>query len=247
MRISGYHRPSSLDDAVALLERSDVVTEVLAGGTALNARLAGRLEEVVDLQALELDGIESDGPRLVVGAMTTLQTLIDDGRTPATLADLARAEAPRTIRNAATIGGTVAGADPDSVLLAGLLAYGTLVAVTTAEGGREVPLSELLGDRMQLANGIITSVAFPGLGEGAFAGTGRTPADTPIVLVVGHRTEGATTLAATGVAAAPILVDPDQLDRLDPPGDFRGTPDYRRHLVAVLSERVMARLEGGAQ
>ncbi len=38
-------------------------------------------------------------------------------------------EAPNTIRNAATIGGTVGTADPESELLAGLLAYGATVTL----------------------------------------------------------------------------------------------------------------------
>ena len=73
--------------------------------------------------------------------------------------------------------------------------------------------------------------------------TARTPADTPIVAALGRRTdEGALRLALTGVAATPVLVDADHLDALDPPGDFRGTPAYRRHLAAVLTARVAEEL-----
>jgi CO/xanthine dehydrogenase FAD-binding subunit len=46
----------------------------------------------------------------------------------------------------------------------------------------------------------------------------------------------------TGVAVTPVLVDRDDLGSLQPPGDFRGSPDYRRQLAGVLTGRVLARL-----
>ena len=42
-----------------------------------------------------------------------------------------------------------------------------------------------------------------------------------------------------------VVIDPNDLNALDPPGDVRGTPEYRRHLAAVLAARVSADLEGG--
>ena len=51
-------------------------------------------------------------------------------------------------------------------------------------------------------------------------------------------------VALTGVAATPVLVDPSALDSLDPPGDFRGSPEYRREVAGVLTKRVIAQLGG---
>lgn len=122
-RIRSYRRPASLDDALALMARPGIATAPLGRGTALNAAPDGASEEVVDLQALGLEAMTRDGPTLTYGAMARLQDVVDHEWTPPVLRDLAHREAPSTLRNAATVGGTVAAADWESGFLAGLLAY----------------------------------------------------------------------------------------------------------------------------
>lgn len=244
--IRGYHRPSTLEEALRLLGRPEVSTIPLGGGTAVNGLAVAGADEVVDLQALGLSGATVSGSTLTIGATTTLQNLIDHQWTPSLLRDVAAMEAPRTIRNAATVGGAVAGGGWESPFLAGLLAYGALLTLADSNGERAVSLSNFLGDRSMIGNGLITAVTVDTVGDGAFASTARTPADTPIVMVAGHRSdEGSITLAATGVASLPTLIDLDRVADLDPPGDFRGTPEYRRHLVATLGARLLATLNAG--
>ncbi|MEE8332010.1 MAG: FAD binding domain-containing protein [Acidimicrobiia bacterium] len=246
MRIRVYHRPSTLEETLALLARPDVNTMPLGGGTALNGLALEVPEEVVDLQALHLNQITRDGPLLRFGATARLQDVVDHEWTPPLLRDLAHAEAPNTLRNAATLGGTVATADPESGLLAGLLAHEAAVSIAHVGRTEEVALSDLLADRNRLAGGLITSVQIMLGGAGAWERTARTPADTPIVLVAGHRTEeGDVRLAATGVAPAPMVIDVGDIDELDPPSDFRGSSEYRSHLAAVLAARVVTRLTDG--
>jgi CO/xanthine dehydrogenase FAD-binding subunit len=224
-----------------------VVSVPLAGGTALNGLPTEIPEEVVDLQALDLSDISRDGPTLEVGSMTTLRDFVDHEWTPPLLRDLALREAPNTIRNAATIGGTVATADPESGLLSGFLAHAATLRITRAAGTEEVTLAHFLEGDSPLDSGLITSVRIPLGGKGAFEATARTPADIPIVLMVGHRSdEGELRVAAAGVASHPVLIDLDRIADLDPPGDFRGSADYRRHLVTVLAARVVGRLPEGA-
>lgn len=241
-QVAAYHRPESVDRAVALL--LDPNRRALAGGTLLNADREPPTIEVVDLQALGLDGIVPvDGGRIALGAMATLDRVAADPAVPAWLRDLARAELPSTLRTLATVGGTVAAGGPDSVLLAGLLAAGASVEVAGAEPR---PLSRLLVEGLE-AGELIASVTVPTGGTAGVATTGRTPADVPIVAAIAWRASGQpATLVLTGVATTPILVDPDDplvaLGRhpaMDPPGDFRGSPAYRRHLAAVLSARAL--------
>ena len=244
-RISGYHRPSNLAEALTLLQRDDVVSAPLGGGTVLNGVPDSMPDEVVDLQDLGLNSISRDGAVLRVGATARLQDIVDHEWTPPALRDLAHGEAPNTFRNAATVGGTVAAADPESRLLAGLLAYNATAILAGPAGEEETSVAELLADRQRLNGKLIVAVAIDVGGSGASAGTGRTPADTPIVLVAGRRREdGKVTLAATGVAETPINITIEGIASLEPPGDFRGTPDYRRHLAGVLGARVVAQLEG---
>lgn len=243
--IQAYHRPSTIEDALDLLGRSEVTTSLLGGGTVLNAGGVETPAEVVDLQGLGLAGLSVDGESLVIGAMTTLRDVMDDDRVPAVLRDLCRREAPNTLRNASTIGGTVAASHSESGLVAGLLVVGATVSLLGTDGAEVLPIADVLSDPTALAGRIITDVRITVGGVGLFEGTGRTPADTPIVLVVGHRSDdGETLFAATGVASQPTLIDPAEIASLDPPADFRGDPDYRRHLAEVLAQRVAARLEG---
>lgn len=241
--ISAYHRPESLDEALALIAGTDVDATILAGGTVVNGPLGNGPTDLVDIQDLGLDGIQADGDRLELGSMVRLSDLEASELAPAMLRDLARREAPNTLRNAATIGGTVAAADPESELLAGLLAFDAIVTVVRSAGPESFPLGDVLADRSRLGTGIITTVSVDVGGDATAERTGRTPADRPIVMAVARRAENGTVrLALTGVDGTPVLVEMDGLDALEPPADFRGSTAYRRELAGVLARRVMARL-----
>ncbi len=241
-----YYRPLTLEEALTLLALPDAV--VLAGGTTLNARPGWASVAVVDLQALHLDGVEAGGGWVRLGAMTRLQEVVDSGLVPGTLRDLARLEAPGTIRDAATVGGTVGAAGPESPLLTGLLAFGARVSVARPGSVSDIPLEAVLGDPHVLQGAVITSVTVPVGGHAAAHGTARTPMDRPIVMVVAHRdAAGATRTAVSGVARHPVLVDPERIAELDPPADFRGSSVYRAHLAAVLTARALTTIGGGDQ
>ncbi len=252
-QVAAYHRPQDLDGAIELLARPG--RTALAGGTVLNADREPPAIEVVDLQAIGLDGIEPAGPdRVRLGAMVTLDRVAGgaDGLIPGWLADLARAELPSTLRTLATVGGTVAAGGGESALLVGLLAAdaavevadrSTAAAAAAAGGGR--PLADVLASGLAPGS-IVTAVTVDVAGTGAVATTGRTPADVPIVAAVAVVSADASTrLALGGVASQPVLADPaDPTARLDPPGDFRGSADYRRHLAEVLSARALEAAHG---
>lgn len=241
MRIVGYHRPTTIKEALGLLSRSGVRSVVLGGGTLVN-RHGGDDAEAVDLQALELDQITVSDDRVAIGAMVRLSHLADAESVPAWLRDLARRELPSTLRSIATVGGTVASASADSQLIAGLLVCDALVSLATATARFDLPLPQYLHDREVVGAHVITSVSVAVGGRAAVSRTSRTPADVPIVAVVGRiGTDGRLRIAATGVSMLPRLVGDDT--PLDPPGDFRGSADYRRGLAQTLTARVRRELE----
>ena len=243
--IRAYHRPTTLEDALAVL--ADSGATVLGGGTVVTTLTDAEPMDVVDLQALGLDQIRSDGDRLELGAMTRLAAVADSDVVPAMLRELAHREAPSTLRRAATVGGTVVAGNPESEVLAGLLAFDATVAVAHSLGSETMTLPDLLADPSQLRLGIVTSVSVAVGGEAAAHRTGRTPADRPIVMAVGHRGEdGAVRLALTGVAATPVLVDAGDVGDLDPPADFRGSSEYRKRLAEVLVGRTLTSLGEGS-
>ncbi|MFV1999774.1 MAG: xanthine dehydrogenase family protein subunit M [Acidimicrobiia bacterium] len=243
--IKEYHRPSSLDEAMRLV--SQPATVPLGGGTSFTGAPEAGPVAVVDLQSVGLSGIEADGATIVMGAMTRLQDVVDSPLVPVTIRDLVRREAPNTIRNAATLGGTIVTADSESELLAGLLAFEATVTVARQEGSIEYSLEDVLSDSGLFDRGIITAVSIAEGGQASTHRTSRTPADRPIVAVVARRSDnGDIRIAASGVGARPTVIDADHLDMLTPPGDFRGSSEYRARLITVLTRRALDELAQGS-
>lgn len=244
--ITGYKRPNTVGEALELLANGDAA--IVAGGTVVNAATHRTPIVAIDLQAIGLTSIETEDEVVRVGAMTTLRDLVDSEAVPAVLRDLAHRNAPNTIRNVATIGGTIAAAHPLNELLAGLLAFGASVEIVNTNSTTTHPVKDVLADPELLVGAIITHVTIPTTGTAASARTARTPMDKPIVAAVAHSdATGALQLAMTGVGSTPLLVNPDNIGRLDPPSDFRGSTDYRIELAEVLARRVIATVAGGVQ
>ncbi len=242
--IVGYKRPDSVDEALELLAEPDAV--IMAGGTVVTAATHRSPIVVIDLQAVGLKSIEAEDGAIRVGAMTNLQDIADSESVPAVLRDLAHRNAPNTIRNVATIGGTIAAAHPLNEFLAGLLAFGSSVSIANTASTATHPVDEVLANPGLVAGGIITHITIPTEGIAASARTARTPMDKPIVAAVAHSdATGSLQLALTGVGSTPLLVDPDSIGRLDPPSDFRGSTEYRIELAEVLARRVIGMVAGG--
>ncbi len=137
-----YHRPASLDEALALLaQHADA--KALAGGQslipAMNFRLA-RPGVLVDLNTIaELAAVRDDGGVLHLGAMTRQAVAERDPRV-ATHAPLLAEALPLVahvqIRNRGTIGGSLAHADPSAELPAVMVALGATFHLRSATGAR---------------------------------------------------------------------------------------------------------------
>ncbi len=246
--LTQYSRPRELGEALRLLGQEGAVA--VGGGTEVNSRDHGEAIAVVDLQALGLDGIELRGPSaLHIGSTVTLQSLVEHPHVPVALRDAARRELPSTLRSQATVGGTVCGRRRDSEVVAVLLLHEAVAVVLGPDGSVKLPLADLINDRIRLEHQILTAVTVDPRGVTAFARTGRTSADRPIVAVFGRRRpDGARLFAITGVAEDPLVVQGGRsalraaLERTEGFGDFRGSAEYRRALVEVLTGRVLEEL-----
>jgi CO/xanthine dehydrogenase FAD-binding subunit len=239
--ITQYQRPATMGEAVSLIGTPGV--HVIVEGTALNATAASDATVAVDLQSLGLDEIEMSGGALRIGSMTTLTSLSSFSATPSLISELATREAPSALRNAATVGGVIAMNDPESELLAGLIAFDASVTIARAASIHDHPLEVALQNPGLIDDSIIIDISIETGGTAAAHRTGRTPMDRPIVMVVGHKNPaGQIRLGVTGVASHVIAVSPDQVGALMPPDDFRGSSRYRKTLASVLTQRVIADL-----
>lgn len=233
---STYERPSTIAEAFDLLARPGTV--VLAGGTRLNGSPSAEPAGMVDLQALHLDGIRAEGEGMLrIGAMTTLQSLVDSDEVPDVVRAAARRERPSTLRAQGTLGGCVATGDAESELLAALLVHEAVVLMESSGGTAAIPLEALLADLPLTAGRVVTAVSIRTDGSAAAAHTARTPADRAIVAAFARTVDDGRRIALTGVARTPVLVQPGE--ELHPTGDFRGSSEYRRALADVLITRVL--------
>jgi len=235
VKVRAYERPASLEEALVALEQSHAV--LVGGGTRLTAATGAEPVLVVDLQAAGLEGVRRSGEGTVVlGATTTLEDLAASPELPEVVREAARREQPSSLRALSTLGGCVASADFESELLATLLVHRAAVRLAARSGLSVAPLADLLAEPGQLTGRIIVSVEIEVGGQSAVARVARTPADRPIVAVVARRdTQGMLLLAFSGVAHAPVLVD--NPEALEPPGDFRGSSEYRKAMAEVLGVR----------
>lgn len=165
------HKPSTLDQAGALLLKHGLDARLLAGGTDLLVDLkTGRVaaDHVVSLHGIDgLSGVsESDGA-LRIGALTTINQLnaspLLDGAFAA-LRDATTQMAAHQIRNAATVGGNIASAVPCADLPPLLITMKAKVVLWSGGGERTVPLETFfLGPRQTvLEEGeVLTAVLVP--------------------------------------------------------------------------------------
>jgi aerobic carbon-monoxide dehydrogenase medium subunit len=170
-----YVRPSSLGEALQALAGGGDDAKVIAGGQSLLPLLRLRLAYpslLVDIGGLgELTGVRDTGDSLVIGAMTTMYSLIRDPLIRehcGLIAAAAGTVADPAVRHRATIGGSLAHADPAGDLPAVICALdGTLIA-TGPGGEREIGPGEFFVDYLTTALGpgeILTAVRVPKLGS----------------------------------------------------------------------------------
>jgi CO/xanthine dehydrogenase FAD-binding subunit len=130
-----YHWAEHIDDALMLLSRTDVKTVPLAGGTYLLGLKDDSVQAVVDLRDLELAYISEDARGMHIGAMTTLQSMVDapvlkDFATGLLARAALASSFSRQIRNCATLGGTLgAGTASQADLLTALAVLDAEVAL----------------------------------------------------------------------------------------------------------------------
>jgi aerobic carbon-monoxide dehydrogenase medium subunit len=164
-----YHRPSSVQEAVKLLQ-DNPDAKIIAGGHSLLPAMKLRLAApaaLVDLGGIrELSGISVNGG-VTIGAMTTYAELRDSADLKAKLpvvAEVANNVGDPQVQEKGTLGGSLAHNDPAADFTAVALALGASVTAVGANGEREIPADELLVDLLTTSlapDEVITAVRIP--------------------------------------------------------------------------------------
>jgi len=166
-----FHAPTSLKEAADLLAQYDGEGKIMSGGTALILLLKQSLVQPDHLISLhrvpEARGIEVKDGVLHIGGLVTQreaeQSAVVREATPL-LANAYSRVATVRIRNAATVGGGLAQADPAQDPPASLLVLNASVKVMSSSGERVIPIEDWFVDYYETSiaeDEIVTELLVP--------------------------------------------------------------------------------------
>ncbi len=261
-----YARASSVDEASKLLKQFGEDAKVLAGGHSLIPLMRLRLAQpkaLVDINGIkELDHIKADGAKLRVGALTRHETIQHSSvvreKLPL-LAEVAGEIGDNQVRNMGTMGGVVAHADSAGD-------YPTLALMLDAEivtNRRTIAAKDFFKDLFTTPlaeDEIVTEVVFPvATGPHKYIKFRRRLFDWAIVGAAAQKINGDWRIGLTNVGPTPVRAKaveealkkgakPEEAaehasDGLNPSGDLRASPEYKKHLARVLTKRAIQQAE----
>ncbi len=166
-----YERATSVDHAIALLERYGPESRLVAGGQSLLPMMKLRLarpEVLIDVNDLtDLVYIRVEAREIRIGALTRHRDLLDSpvlAEHYPIVRDAERVIADPLVRNRGTLGGALCQADPSEDLSAVCAAVRATCVVRSSRGERVVPIREFQLGPYETAVGpaeILTEVRFP--------------------------------------------------------------------------------------
>ncbi len=222
MREFAYARPTTVAEAVGLLEQHGDGAHLLAGGTDLVIALRegwATPDVVVDLKRVaELKPeIRTEDGKIVITAGTVMDDVVADERVqehlPA-LVEAAEVVGSVQIRNRATLAGNICNCSPAADTAPPLLVYDATVVVAGPDGERRVPIDDFILGPNKTALGraeLVTAIEVPlprrRMGSAYVRRTRRKGTDlASITLCCAVDETGTTRLAYGSVGPRPFLV-----------------------------------------
>ena len=257
-----YHRPSSVEDAVALFKKGSD-SKYLAGGHTLIPVMKQRLaqpSDVIDLARIPaLVGISATADAVTVKAATTyydVMTNADVKKAIPALVYLTSVLGDPQVRHRGTIGGSIANNDPAADYPAALVALGATEKTNKRSIGADDFFQGLFTTALEDGE-IITEVSFPIPAKAGYAKM-RHPASRFALtgVFVAKTNSGDVRVAATGASQNGVMRVPAIETALkanwsagaiegvaiSPDGmisDIHGTAEYRANLVKVMAQRAV--------
>jgi len=165
-----FYQPTTLEEALKVLDEKQGPLKILAGGTDLMLDIRSKkypVAGIVDITRLsELKKITVEEDVVKIGSLVTFAEAASSKLLQERVSLLAEAAgvvgAPQ-IRNQGTIGGNIANASPAADSVVPLIALDAVVSVASSVGFKEVPLHQLLcgvGKTTLAPNEVITEIKF---------------------------------------------------------------------------------------
>ena len=256
-----YHRPSSVRQAVNLLNKIQDA-KLLAGGQTLIPTMKQRLASpanLIDLSLVEeLVGIELKGRSLDIGAMTRHADVATSEAVQANLpalGALAGKIGDPHVRHMGTIGGSLANNDPNADYPAAVLGMGATIVTNKRKIAADEFFTGLFETALE-ADEVITRVSFPLVKKAAYVKFPNPSSRYALVGVFVAKRGSDVRVAVTGAGASGVFrvkafeealekrFGAKSLDGLTVPAeglssDIHGSAEYRAHLVGVLARRAV--------
>jgi len=169
-----YFAPTSMEQAISLLSEYGEKSRIIAGGTDLLVQMKKEIvlpdvlinvKGIRDLDYIDYD--ETDGLR--IGALTTIASIENSSLIRSKFSILAQAASmlgSPTIRNQATIGGSLCNAAPSADTAPALIVLGARLKIAGVKGEKTVPIEDFFTGpgRTVIKNGeMLTEVGIPKL------------------------------------------------------------------------------------
>ncbi|RKF07103.1 xanthine dehydrogenase family protein subunit M [Oceaniradius stylonematis] len=257
-----YHKPASIEDAVAAIGGADEA-KILAGGQTLLPTMKQHLaapSDVIDIRGIGgMTDIAVRGDTVTIGAAATHAAVAGSnevGSVCPALAALAAGIGDPAVRHMGTIGGSIANNDPAADYPAGLLALGA----TIVTNNREIAADEFFTGMFTTAledGEIITAINVSAPGKAAYAKFRNPASRYAMVGVFVAKTGDGARVAVTGAGEDGVFRhdgleqalgtnwSPDAVDAVAVSADglmsdIHASADYRAHLIKVMAKRAVA-------
>ena len=253
-------RPPTIADAAKAMAHDGA--QALSGGQTLIPSLKARLaspEVLISLTGIgEMQGVcIADDGSLCIGGATTHATVTRDAATkfPA-LAHLASMIGDPAVRNRGTVGGSLANNDPSACYPAAALGTGATIVTNTRKIAADDYFQGMFSTALHDSE-IITEVRFPVAQRANYQKFVQPASRFALVGVFVAQYAGGVRVAVTGASESGVFrwteaeaalsanFSASALDSLTVPAkgmiaDLHGTPEYRAHLIKVMTKRAVA-------
>lgn len=167
-----YYAPSTMLEAIDLLEKYGDEAKILAGGQSLIPLMKMRfapISHVIDISKIEeMAYIREDDKGLRIGALTTVNELENSAtikKSYSLIQEAAQQIADPLVRNMGTVGGNISHGDPANDLPSVMIALGATFMIQGKKGNREVKAEDFFLDSLMTAlepNEILYEIRIPG-------------------------------------------------------------------------------------
>jgi carbon-monoxide dehydrogenase medium subunit len=266
-----YVRPSSLDEAVALLKQHGDAAKVLAGGHSLIPAMKLRLARpavIVDIGRISALSYIREADGLIAVGATTTHAEIENSKLLRAMCPLLPETASHIgdvqVRNRGTIGGSLAHADPAADYPAAILALEAEIDVVGPRGKRTLGADRFFVDLLQTAlaaDEILTEVRVPTTDSSvAYIKTEQKASGFAVAGVAVVASPSGVRVGVTGIASKPYrataveqrigtertahaieLAAAHAADGIVALGDIHASAEFRAHLARVNTRRALER------